>query len=136
MNIFGIVGLAFLISVLVFLIALLCNVWRDDISKKTVIVIIALSLCTWVFGVFAGIGLYTDSEVIYVQKFNSRKQTIESSLTIESLSDLEKIGLVNKAVDLNSEFAERKARFSRWYFVAYDKSIYDNVEMIAFRGNN
>ena len=42
------------------------------------------------------------------------------------------MSIVNKAIDINGELAERKARYERWYWVCYNDDIYDNVEFIEF----
>lgn len=44
-----------------------------------------------------------------------------------------RIILVNKASELNGKLARRKSKFDRWYYVTYDDTIYDNVDMIQIR---
>ena len=63
----------------------------------------------------------------------AQKETIEQSLESEALSGAERVQLVNKAVDINGELAERKTKYSMWYNVYFDNHIYDEVEFIEFK---
>ena len=85
---------------------------------------------------FIGIGIVTENEKVYVQKYLAQKQTIEMSLESEELTGLERVQLVTKATELNGEFAEKKARFNLWHFVVYDNTIYDGVELIDLKGDS
>lgn len=129
MSIFGIIALSFLIlGILYLLINIPC--FLDDwygayfITNSIIVVIL------WIAFIFVGIGITTEEEKVYVQKYLAQKQTIEMSLENEELTGLERIELVKQATELNGELAERKARFQLWHFVVYDNTIYDNVELI------
>ena len=135
MNIFGIVASSFLFSVLFLLIWLLIVVvfsWGDTPPYGALIGGFVSAIVIWLATIFIWIGVDTQNERIYVEKFNAQKTTIERSLESDILSGAERLELVNKAVDLNGEFAEKKAKFDIWYYVYYDESIYDNVEHIVF----
>ena len=131
MSILGIIPLCFLISGLLWMIIMspqLMDGFYDSCLKTIIASIICISI--FIGGIFAGIGLNTENEKIYVQKYLAQKQTIEMSLKNEDLTGLERIELVKQATELNGEVAKRKARFQLWHFVVYDNTIYDNVELI------
>ncbi len=134
MSIFGIAGLGILIGLLLVLIALLPFIadWWDSDSKWVVPFLIGVFVITLVISLLVGIGLVTEDERIFVSKYEMQKTTIETSLNSDVVSGLERIELVNKAVELNGELAERKARCDRWHHILYDNHIYDNVEFIKF----
>ena len=91
----------------------------------------AFAVC--IAGTFIGIGINTEYELAYVARYEVQKETIEMSLNSEALSGMERIELVNKAVELNGEMAERKAMYDRWHYVTFDDSIYDGIEFIKFK---
>jgi apolipoprotein N-acyltransferase len=131
MNIFGIIGICFFIVFVIFLIyALVFGAEFEVESNLFWIISIICALLVWVGAVFIGIGINTQEEKVYVQKYLAQKQTIEMSLENEELTGLERIELVKQATELNGELAERKARVQSWYVVVYDNTIYDNVELI------
>lgn len=134
MSIFGIIGLCFLIALVPFIIGIVIMVVCDlDDFKfiKSLIINIVIAVLVWVGGVFAGIGIYTEEERVFIAKFEAQKQTIEMSLDNENLSGLERIELVKQASELNGEMAERKAKLQVWHYVTYNKSAYDNIEPIS-----
>ena len=128
MSIIGIILITFLISGLVF--AIFGAISSETENSKLLIVGCIVGFLCWVGATFVGIGINTNSEKIYVKKYLAQKHTIEQSLKNENLTGLERIQLVNKATELNGEFAEKKAHFELWYFVVYDNTIYDGVELI------
>lgn len=133
MNIFGIIALSFLILGLLYVfINIPCFV--DEYFGAYFITNSIIVAILWIASIFIGIGINTEEEKVYVQKYLAQKQTIEMSLENEELSGLEKIELVNQATELNGELAERKARFELWHFVVYDNTIYDEVELIDLTG--
>ena len=129
MSIFGIIALTFLIfALLYFVINIPCLV--DEYFGAYFIINSIIVPILWIASIFIGIGITTQEEKVYVQKYLAQKQTIEMSLENEDLTGLERIELVKQATELNGEVAERKARFQLWHFVVYDNTIYDNVELI------
>ena len=139
MSIWGIIGLTFLISVIVFFLSWgFCYLVYENIKKRrceyrflTWLMPLIVAICAWIGFTFVGIGIYTEEERIFIAGFEAQKQTIEMSLDNENLSGLEKIELVKKATELNGELAERKSRFNMWHYVSYDNSMYDNIEPIS-----
>lgn len=132
MSIFGIIGLTFLIGLMVFAIGILIMLLCDYLETWGVIACIVVGIAVWIAGIFIGIGLNTEYERTYIAKYEVQKSTIEMSLDSDALSGMERVQLVNKAVELNGEMAERKAMYERWHYVTYDNSLYDNVELIKF----
>ena len=129
MNIFSIIALTFLIFALLYiLINIPCLV--DGYFGAYFITNSIIVPILWIASIFIGIGINTQEEKVYVQKYLAQKQTIEMSLENEDLTGLERIELVKQATELNGKVAERKARFQLWNFVVYDNTIYDNVELI------
>lgn len=129
MSIFGIIAITFLILCLLYLlinIPYFLDEYSDAYFTTNSIIVVIL----WIASIFVGIGITTEEEKVYVQKYLAQKQTIEMSLENEALTGLERIELVKQATELNGELAERKARFQLWHFVVYDNTIYDNVELI------
>ena len=139
MSIWGIIGLTFLISVIVFFLSWgFCYLVYENIKKRrceyrflTWLMPLIVAICAWIGFTFVGIGIYTEEERIFIAGFEAQKQTIEMSLDNENLSGLEKIELVKKATELNGELAERKSRFNMWHYVSYDNSMYDNIAPIS-----
>lgn len=142
MSIFGIIGIAFFISLLIWffvgVVPIIIDGYDGDEDKqdKHLFVVTIFSIIFLVAGIFIGIGINTENEKVYVQKYLAQKQTIEMSLASEELTGLERVQLVTKATELNGEFAEKKARFNLWHFVVYDNTIYDGVELIDLNGDS
>ena len=132
MSIFGIIGFTFCISLIVSMVFCLVAIIRCKASKRFWIIAIITSIAVWVSLIFVGIGLATESEQIYVAQYETQKLTIEQSLKSDMLTGLERVELVNKAIELNGELAKRKVSFNLWHTVYYDNSIYDNVDFIVF----
>ena len=129
MSIFGIIALSFLILGLLYVVINIpCFV--DEYLGAYFITNSIIVAILWIASIFIGIGINTQEEKVYVQKYLAQKQTIEMSLENEDLTGLERIELVKQATELNGEVAEKKARFQLWHFVVYDNTIYDNVELI------
>lgn len=129
MGIFGIVALSFVIFALLYLV-INAPCFVDEYFGAYFITTSIIVPILWIASIFIGIGINTEDEKVYVQKYLAQKQTIEMSLENEELSGLERIELVKQATELNGELAERKARVQLWHFVVYDNTIYDNVELI------
>lgn len=131
MNIFGVIACCFAVCLFAALIYIIIfgMILENDSSLFWKLSAIAF-LVVWAGAVFIGIGINTQEEKVYVQKYLAQKQTIEMSLENEELTGLERIELVKQATELNGEISERKARFQLWHFVVYDNTIYDNVELI------
>ena len=131
MNIFVVIVCCFAVCLFIALIYLLIFgvILENDSSLFWKLSAIAF-LVVWAGAVFIGIGINTQEEKVYVQKYLAQKQTIEMSLENEELTGLERIELVKQATELNGKIAEKKARFQLWHFVVYDNTIYDNVELI------
>ena len=133
MSIFGIIAISLLIALLGLSIIFLVWEWLDRYSdKRFYIMAICIPLVIFLVSIFAGIGIVTEYEKQYVAKYEIQKETIERSLESDILSGWERAELVNKAVELNGELAERKFKFNKWHYVFYDNSIYDNVDFITF----
>lgn len=140
MSIFGIIGITFFISLLIWVfvggapIMADCYDGDEDKQKKHLFVVTIFSIIFWVAGIFIGIGINTENARVYVAKYLAQKQTIEMSLANEELTVLERVQLVTKATEINGEFARKKAKFELWHFVVYDNTIYDGVELIDLKG--
>lgn len=135
MNIIGIMVISSLIGLLALAIGMLVYGTVEPYNEKLwLIVIFSIVAVVTISSVLIGIGLTTEYERIYVEKFNAQKATIELSIESESMSGFERATIVNRAAELNAELAERKARYNRWYFVCYDDTIYDDVEFIDLTG--
>lgn len=134
MSIFGIILLCLLIGGLVFCAGMLIvvNIEPDDDGVLGTLITLLISIAIFVGSIFIGIGLNTESERIYVKKYLAQKETIEASFEVE-LSGLERLEIVKQVTELNAEFTERKANFELWYFVVYDNTIYDGVELIKIK---
>lgn len=131
MNIFAISFISLIITLIVGIILVIILYIGAELESDKVFLYSAFSLFVVFIGVILiGIGFTTNNEKVYVEKYVVQKQTIETSLTNEQLTGLERVQLVSKATELNGEFAERKATFNLWYFVVFDNTIYDNIEFI------
>lgn len=133
MNIFAIALLSFLCALVVFLVyalVLCCMDFNVLDETKLWLTGVVVSFILFVISVFVSISLNTNAEKVYIERYKAQKETIEQSLSSDALSGLERIELVNKAVDINGEVAARKAKSKLWYYVYTDKHIYDNVELI------
>lgn len=128
MSIFGILSLSFLLACLICFICMAVYTVGENDGWITAGIICFLVVI--VVAPIIGVGINTTNERVYIQKYTAQKETIEASLESETLTGLERVELVNKAVDLNGEFAERKAKFDIWHHVYFDNSMYDGVEPI------
>ena len=142
MSIFGIIGITFLCSLVVFLVAVLTGFIIDECSSTYInnepkfwIIISIVTLVAWIGFTFLGIGIADEDAKVWVQSYNAQKYTIEASLKNEDLTGLERIQLVQQAAELNGELATRKAAFDLWHHVHYDDTIYDGVELISLEVN-
>ena len=132
MNIIGIFAISLVISLGVLLAGLTIYEFSDSYSTWPFGLIVGSTVASFVVCISIGIGLTTDAEKVYVDKYLAQKATIEQSLASETLSGTERVAIVNKAIDINGELAERMSRFERWYFVCYEDDIYDGIEFIEF----
>jgi hypothetical protein len=128
MSIFGILELSFLLACLICFICIAGYTASDNEGWITAAIICFLAVI--LVAPIIGVGINTTNERVYIQKYTAQKETIEASLESETLTGLERVELVTKAVDLNGEFAERKAKFDIWHHVYFDNSIYDGMEPI------
>lgn len=134
MSIFGIIAICLLIWGIFFLVAVALPYALDCFEDYLYLKIATtITIMLFIGSIFIGIGLNTESEKVFVQKYLAQKETIEMSLEVEELSGLERLELVKQATELNGELAERKATFELWHFVVYDNTIYDNVELISLK---
>ena len=104
----------------------------NSFKKRHWIIFSIIVLLITLIGTFAEIGINTQDAKAYCAKFEAQKTTIEYSLECEDLSGLERVELVNKAVELNGELAEKKAWADVWHIVYYDNDIYGDLEPITF----
>lgn len=133
MSIFGIIGISIGISICVLLICILIAFSIDkECDAKFWAFSLAIMAIVLVGGILLGVGISTTNERIYIARYEVQKQTIEQSLASNMLTGLERVELVNKAIELNGELAEHKAKFNLWHTIYYDNSIYDNVDFIVF----
>lgn len=128
MNIFEALGIDILVAVLI--MAIVALVYTCTENDSTLTVGIWLFIISIIITPVIMIAVGTTNEQAYIHKYMAQKETIESALSTESLSGFERVELVNKAVDLNGEFAERKYEYGRWFNVYFDTNMYDNVELI------
>lgn len=133
MSIFLVSLIALMIAAIVFLIGLGIVCAIDSCSDAPMFIVLGVSICAWIIGIFVGIGMCDEDDRVYVQKYLAQKNVIEQSLDNEDLTGFERIELVNKAAELNGELAERKATFELWHVVHYDNTIYDGVEFINLK---
>ncbi len=137
MSIFLIIFLCFIICGLLWVILMFPQI-MDGFYDSAIKTKVVSSICILLFigSPFVGVGIYTQNEKVYVQKYLAQKHTIEMSLASEELTGLERVQLVTKATELNGELAERKARFNLWHYVSYDNTIYKNIEFIDLGGGD
>jgi len=64
-----------------------------------------------------------NSNYEYIQKYKSLKITYETSIKSDNLTGLEKIQIVNKIADINSELAKKQYISTRWYGFEIPKEI-------------
>lgn len=132
MSILGIIGISILITFLAVSIHCLGCAIADsyDSILSNVALFVYLGILT--VSVFIGIGINTENEILYIAEYTTQKTTIEQSLESASIDGLERVELVNKAVELNGELALRKRKYDIWHYVTYDSTMYDDVEFIVF----
>ena len=136
MSIFGIIMLALLVGIVIGATVFLCVCMPFcyyEVSRWMILLCVCTVLAACIAGTFIGIGINTECEREYVARYKIQKETIEMSLDCEDLSGMERVQLVNKAVEINGEMAERKARYERWHHVTYDDTLYDNIDFIRFK---
>ena len=83
MSIFGIIGIGFAISLVLWAISMpVTFLIENDDADYTVArwVISIMAIAIWIGTVFIGIGIYTEDDRLFIAKFEAQKQTIEMSL--------------------------------------------------------
>lgn len=107
-----------------------------DLEKYTWVVIIAIII----LGVFVGakIGIAIDKSYYEtkIEQFKMSKQTIETSIINDKLSGLERVELVQLAVEENKWLAEIKVDVTKWWYFHLDESLLEDLQPINFEGGN
>ncbi len=128
MNLFVGMALGMFLPLIVVLIMFCIEKWHPKL--------IAIYVVAFAIAIFSptliGMTVCTNDEMAYVSSYQVQKATIESSLSSPNITGWERTELIKKAVELNGEFAYRKAAFSAWYKLYWDNTIYDGVEPIIF----
>lgn len=78
---------------------------------------LSIVICVVILGAssFAGCIIETETNSAYIARHQSAKATIEESLKNEQLSDLTRLDLLNRAVDINSSLAVMQYRAQQWF---------------------
>lgn len=114
----------------------------DDEQKKKVeasirrfkalkIAVIVSAVAIFICGGPTGISLERHDSRKWCDRYSAYKSTLESSLSSESLTGLERIELVSRAADTNAQLAEKQYSCRQWYGFGYDKIILE-LEPINF----
>ena len=139
MSIFWIIILSLLTSGFIWAIVtgpVVWSTWEADWHETYIWIVSALVPILTIRFNFIGNEINTENEKVYIQKYLAQKQTIEMSLDNKDLSGLERLELVKQATEINSEFAEKRAKFELWHYVYYDNSLYDNIDLIILKPTN
>lgn len=108
-----------------FVIVCLVSIENDNLILNIFIFILSITI-----GII--VGYYVDklNYEQYINSYTIKKETIESSLNSNILSDLEKIELLKQVVELNGELAENKVKVNKFIYFYLDKSKINELEKI------
>lgn len=102
-------------------------------TERWVLTIILIIL-SFAIPMFIGgqIGKYEDKieYLKYIESYKSKKEIIETELKNKSVEELEKIGIFNDIISINSELAKTKIEYNKWYYFYLDKSKIEELEPI------
>lgn len=101
--------------------------YKYENCVKTIFSVLAIIIL--LVGGFVGCYVEYTNSCCYVEKYEVIKTTIENSLSIESLTGFERIGLVNSATEYNATLSELKFKCNQWYGFTVTKDVL-NLEYI------
>lgn len=108
-----------LIGLILVCFALLIGVPSAAPTTKMGVIKIAIACCValvmFVSSAFMGHYIEVESNHKYIASYSIKKETIETSINSDNLSDIEKIELVKIATELNGELAEKQYKCGKWY---------------------
>ena len=88
-------------------------------TTKMGVIKIAVTCCValtmFVSSVWVGHYIEVESSHKYIASYSIKKETIETSINSDNLSDIEKIQLVKIATELNGELTEKQYKCGKWY---------------------
>ena len=108
-----------LIGLVLVCFAILIGIPSTVPTAKIRVVKIVMTLCIgfamFVASVCVGHYIEVESNHKYIASYSIKKETIETSINSNNLSDIEKIELVKIATELNGELAKKQYKCGKWY---------------------
>lgn len=97
------------------LIGIPSTVPTAKIRVVKIVVTLCIGLIMFVSSVCVGHYIEVESSHKYIASYSIKKETIETSINSDNLSDIEKIELVKMATELNGELAGKQYKCGKWY---------------------
>ena len=111
--------LGILIGLVLVCFAILIGIPSTVPTAKIRAIKIAITLCValvlFISSVCVGHYIEVESSHKYIASYSIKKETIETSINSDNLSDIEKIELVKMATELNGELAGKQYKCGKWY---------------------
>ena len=108
-----------LIGLILVCFSILIGVPNTTPTAKMGVIKIAVTCCValalFVSSLCVGHYIEVESSHKYIASYSIKKETIETSINSDNLSDIEKIELVKIATELNGELAEKQYKCGKWY---------------------
>ena len=105
----------FLIGLVLILFCILIAISPTKTSIKKVSISLCIGFAMFIASIFIGHYIEVESNHKYIASYSIKKETIETSINSDNLSDIEKIELVKIATELNGELAEKQYKCGKWY---------------------
>ncbi len=87
-------------------------------------------ILTTAFGTYLGYITDVNEYNKKIESWKNTKEIIEASMNNENISDLEKIDLVNKIVEYNTQLTDLKEDVKQWWYFYLDDTKVNDLEII------
>lgn len=104
-----------LIGLVLMLLCIAIAICSDKVTVKKVNIALCIGFAMFIASIFIGHYVEVESNHKYIASYSIKKETIETSINSDNLSDIEKIELVKIATELNGELAEKQYKCGKWY---------------------
>ena len=104
-----------LIGLVLMLLCVIIAISPAKTSIKKVNISLCIGFAMFIASIFIGHYTEVESNHKYIVSYSIKKETIETSINSDNLSDIEKIELVKIATELNGELVEKQYKCGKWY---------------------
>ena len=114
------------LAVLFWSIVFMAIIFSEMNKKETIILIIITLIIALLIGGYFENYMYQRTII----EFTTQKETIEQAMRNEKISDLEKVNLVTKICEINSQLEKDKVTYNQLYFFFLNREDINRLEKI------